>query len=119
KSTLIECLRYAMDLDFHSENAKARAKELLEENFSDGKITLTVYSARYSKEYIIERLYGQPPVVKNNDDSLSNLTLKDILPEVEIFGQNEIFEFSEKQENHVKILEKFLPQRDNDIPKIE
>jgi hypothetical protein len=119
KSTLIECLRYGMDLAYHSENAKSRAKELLKENFSDGKITLVVYSSRYSKQYTIERLYGQPPVVKNEDGSFSNLSVKDILPEMEIFGQNEIFEFSEKRENHVKILEKFLPQKDNRIPDIK
>jgi len=119
KSTLIECLRYGMDLAYHSENATNRAKELLKENFSDGKITLVVYSSRYSKQYIIERLYGQPPVVKNEDGSLSNLSVRDILPEMEIFGQNEIFEFSEKRENHVKILERFLPQKDNRVPEIK
>ncbi len=119
KSTLIECLRYGMDLAFHSEKAQSRAKELLKGNFSDGKISISVYSSRYSKEYLIERLYGQPPVVKNEDGSLSNLSVKDILPEIEIFGQNEIFEFAEKRENHVKILEKFLPQLDNRIPDIQ
>lgn len=119
KSTLIECLRYGMDLNFHSNKAQSRAKELLKENFSDGKVSISVYSSRYSKEYSIERLYGQPPVVKNEDGSLSNLSVKDILPEIEIFGQNEIFEFAEKRENHVKILEKFLPQQDNRIPDIQ
>ena len=83
------------------------------------KLPLGVYSSRYSKKYMIERLYGQPPVVKNEDGSFSNLSVKDILPEMEIFGQNEIFEFSEKRENHVKILEKFLPQKDNKIPDIQ
>ena len=119
KSTLIECIRYGMDLDFHSDSARNRAKELLKENFGDGKITLSVFSSRYNKKYSIERLYGQPPVVKNNDDSLSNLSVKDILPEIDIFGQNEIFEFAEKRENHVKILEKFLPQQDDRIPVIK
>lgn len=119
KSTLIECLRYGMEAGFHSDNTSNRAKELLKENFSDGKISITVYSSRYNKIYTIERLYGQPPVVKNSDGSLSNLAVKDILPEIEIFGQNEIFEFAEKRENHVKILEKFLPQRDNRIPEIQ
>ena len=119
KSTLIECLRYGMDLAFHSENAVSRAKELLKENFSDGKISISIYSSRYSKEYTIERLYGQPPVIKNNDGSISNLSVKDVLPEIEIFGQNEIFEFVDERENHVKILEKFLPQQDNQVPDIK
>lgn len=119
KSTLIECIRYGMDLDYHSDSAKNRARELLKENFGDGKITLSVFSSRYNKKYSIERLYGQPPVVKNNDDSLSNLSVNDILPEIEIYGQNEIFEFAEKRENHVKILEKFLPQQDDRIPGIK
>jgi len=119
KSTLIECIRYGMDLGFHSESASNRAKELLKENFYDGRISITTYSSRYNKIYTVERQYGQPPVVKNDDGSLSNLAIKDILPEIDIFGQNEIFEFAEKRENHVKILEKFLPQRDNKISKIQ
>ena len=119
KSTLIECMRYGLDLAYHSESAKNRAKELLKENFGDGKIVITVFSSRYNKEYTIDRFYGQPPVVKNSDGSISNLSIKDILPEIEIYGQNEIFEFAEKRENHVRILEKFLPQDSNKIPEIQ
>jgi len=119
KSTLIECIRYGLDLNYHSESSKNRAKELLKENFFDGKISITLFSSRYNKTYIVERIYGQPPVIRNDDGSLSNLTIKDILPEIEIFGQNEIFEFAEKRENHVKIVERFLPAQDNSIHQIK
>ena len=119
KSTLIECIRYGLDLAFHSEDSKNRAKGLLKENFHDGNIELTVFSSRYNKKYTVHRIYGQPLVIKNIDGSISNLSVKDILPEIEIYGQNEIFEFAEKPENHIKILERFLPQESNPIPDIK
>ena len=119
KSTLIECIRFGLDLNYHSESSKNRAKELLKGNFFDGKISITLFSSRYNKTYIVERIYGQPPVIKNEDSSLSNLSVKDILPEIEIFGQNEIFEFAENRENHIKILERFLPAQDNNISQIK
>ncbi len=119
KSTLIECIRYGLDLNYHSESSKNRAKELLKENFFDGKVSITLFSSNYNKTYIIERIYGQPLIIKNEDGSLSNLSIKDILPEIEIFGQNEIFEFAEKRENHVKIIERFLPEQDNSIYQIK
>ncbi|MDD3773346.1 MAG: hypothetical protein PHC38_11925, partial [Weeksellaceae bacterium] len=119
KSTLLEAIRYGLDIPYQSTEAKKRADEILRSNFSNGKIILTIYSTRYNKNFIIERNYGQPQTIKNEDGSLSFLSVKDILPEIKMFGQNEIFEFAEKPENHVKLIEQFLPELKDNIPDIQ
>lgn len=119
KSTLLEAIRYGLDIPYQSTEAKKRADDILRNNFANGKIVLTVYSSRYNKNFIIERNYGQPQIIKNEDGSLSFLSVKDILPEIKMFGQNEIFEFAEKPENHVKLIEQFLPEFKDNIPDIQ
>src|SRR5690606_9212300 len=105
KSTLLEAIRYGLDIPYQSSEAEKRADDILRNNFTNGKIVLTVYSSRYNKKFIIERNYGQPQTIKNEDGTLSFLSVKDILPEIKMFGQNEIFEFAEKPVNHVKLIE--------------
>src|SRR5690606_20272680 len=36
-----------------------------------------------------------------------------------MFGQNEIFEFAEKTENHVKLIEQLLPELKDKLPEIQ
>lgn len=119
KSTLLECLRYGLDIPYHSSEAKRRAEEILKRNFINGKIIIKVFSARYNKEFEIHRNYGQSPILRNQDGTLSHLSIKDILPEIRMFGQNEIFEFSEKPDNHIKLIEQFLPELKDEIPEIK
>lgn len=119
KSTLLEAIRYGLDIPYQSSEAKKRADDILRNNFTNGKILLTVYSSRYNKKFIIERNYGQPQTIKNEDGTLSFLSVKDILPEIKMFGQNEIFEFAEKPVNHVKLIEQFLPELKDNIPNIQ
>jgi hypothetical protein len=119
KSTLLEAIRYGLDIPYQSSEAKKRADDILRNNFTNGKIVLTVYSSRYNKKFIIERNYGQPQTIKNEDGTLSFLSVKDILPEIKMFGQNEIFEFAEKPVNHVKLIEQFLPELKDNIPDIQ
>lgn len=109
KSTILECIRYGLDLPYHSSNSKTNADEVLRQNLFGGKITLLIYSQRFEKDYIIERHYGQPVLIKD-ENGISNLTIKDILPGAELFGQNEIYEISNSQSYYLKLLNRFLPE---------
>lgn len=119
KSTLLEAIRYGLDIPYQSFEAKRRANEILTSNFSNGKINIEVFSSRYNKKFTVERNFGQPQIIKNEDGSLSFLSVKDILPEIKMFGQNEIFEFAEKTENHVKLIEQLLPELKDKLPEIQ
>ncbi len=113
KSTLLESIRYGLDAAYHSEDAEQRAKQILRKNLEGGKIILLIYSNRFEKKFIIERHYNQPPVVRNIDGHISNQSIKDILPGLEIFGQNEIFEIANIKSYHLQLINRFLPEKSN------
>ncbi|AST90040.1 MULTISPECIES: TrlF family AAA-like ATPase [Sutcliffiella] len=117
KSTLLELVRYALDLEPKSNDSKKYFSELIKSNLGldNGRVELHVTSYhRYGQEYKVIKRYGDPTVVKNIDDSVSNLTVKDILPHIEIYGQNEIIELVANEEAKLNILNRFLPnQADN------
>jgi hypothetical protein len=85
-----------LEAEYHSKDAQERANQILESNLYGGKVTIQVFSNRFEQKFIVERHYNQPIVIKNEDGSPSNQTVEDILPGIEIFGQNEIFEVSEE-----------------------
>lgn len=114
KSTLLELVRYALDLEPKSNDSKKYFSELIKSNLGldNGRVELHVTSyQRYGQEYKVIKRYGDPTVVKNIDDSVSNLTVKDILPHVEIYGQNEIIELVANEEAKLNILNRFLPNQ--------
>ena len=48
------------------------------------------------REYRIERTIPNPPLVRDDQGQVSNLSPEDVLPRVEVFGQHEISDFTEK-----------------------
>ncbi len=98
KSTLIESIRYALDLPERGSDNKA-LDTFRKNTLNNSQIILEVYSkAQQGNYYTIGRRYGEAPVVKNNQGQVSHLTPRDILPDIELLGQNEILAI-EKDEN--------------------
>ncbi|WP_257985613.1 TrlF family AAA-like ATPase [Bacillus sp. V5-8f] len=114
KSTLLELIRYALDCEPKSQDSKKYFKELIKANLGldSGRIELHITSnQRYGQKYKIIKRYEDPVVIENGDGSVSNLTVTDILPHVEIFGQNEIIELVSNEEAKLNILSRFLPNQ--------
>ncbi|MFP3710684.1 hypothetical protein SB783_42660, partial [Paraburkholderia sp. SIMBA_009] len=44
------------------------------------------------------------------DDNVSTLLPRDLLPGVDIYGQNEIYELAQDETSRVQLLDRFLPQ---------
>lgn len=112
KSTLIELIRYALDLEPKSADANKYFKELIKSNLGHdgGRVELMVTSYKqYGQKYKIIKRYGAPAVIENGDGTNSNLTVKDILPHIEIYGQNEIMELTSNEEAKLEIFRRFLP----------
>ena len=88
KSTVIESLRYLLDLEPVGEEARKAHQGLVRQVLRSGtKVSLRVRSYRPGKqEYQVERTVPNPPVVRDENGQLSNLLPSDILPRVEIFG---------------------------------
>jgi ABC-type lipoprotein export system ATPase subunit len=111
KSTLIECLRYALDLPPRAATARRQHEDIVKANLgAGGRIELSICShAQNGRGYLISRRYGEPPVVKDDDGQVSTLQPHDLLPRIEIYGQNEIFELARDPASQTAILNRFMP----------
>lgn len=113
KSTLLECLRYALDFPPKGRQAQKLHQEIIKENLgrSAGRVELTVVSsAQNGKQYTISRRHGEPPMVRDMDGNVSTLLPRDLLPGIDIYGQNEIYELAQDETSRVQLLDRFLPQ---------
>ena len=113
KSTLLECLRFALDFPPKGKQAQKLHHEIIKENLgrSAGRVDLTVMSsAQNGKQYTISRRHGEPPMVRDIDGNVSTLLPRDLLPGIDIYGQNEIYELAQDVTSRMQLLDRFLPQ---------
>lgn len=113
KSTLLECLRYALDLPPKGKQALKLHQEIIKENLgrTAGRVELEVVSsAQNGKQYTVSRRYGEPPTARDTDGNVSTLLPRDLLPGIDIYGQNEIYELAQDETSRVQLLDRFLPQ---------
>ena len=111
KSTLVEFLRYVLDLPPRAASARRQHEEIVKANLrAGGRIELAVISrAQNGRRYGVSRRYGEPPVVKDEAGRVSTLQPHDLLPRIEIYGQNEILELARDSASQTAILNRFLP----------
>lgn len=109
KSTLIESIRYVLGIEPISKETKIQHLKVIKQNLGSGLIELTVKSAiKHGKSYKISRRYGELPIVKDESGSISTFTPRDLVPDIEIFGQNEIHEIAKDSSEQLKVVERFL-----------
>lgn len=116
KSTLIEAIRYALQLTPIGKDAERAHKGIIDANFAKEKacIELTVTSYEQNCErYVISRCYGEPAkVLDESGKKVLNLSPAAILPRVEVYGQNELLAIVQDNTAKGKLLNRFLP---NDV----
>jgi hypothetical protein len=112
KSTIIESLRYVLDLEPFGEEAKKASSGILKQVIRSGtKISLLVRSHHPSlKDYLIERTYPNPPVIRDAEGNVLSLTPQDICRNVEIYGQHEIGELTKSPTKLSRLLDRFLDE---------
>ena len=114
KSTLLECLRYALDVPHKGEDAIKQGEQIVKENLgrAGGRVILKLRSAAsYMKPYTVIRRFGEPPRVIDEQGNESRLHPgRDLLPGVEIYGQNEIYELAKSPGALTHVLDRFLPE---------
>ncbi|HFE37985.1 MAG TPA: DNA repair protein, partial [Gammaproteobacteria bacterium] len=111
KSTLLECIRFAMNLRPFGKNAKKQHDEIIKENLGKekGMIEMRIRSsAMNGRIFTVSRRYSEQTVVKNEAGELSPYSAQDLLPQLEIFGQNEIYEMTQDVEGKRHLLSRFL-----------
>ena len=111
KSTLLECIRYALQLKPIGKNAQKLHDEIIKENLgkSKARIELVIRSSRMNgKSFTVARRYGESASVKDESGSPSTFAPIDLLPEIEILGQNEIYEIAQDKTSLRQLLTRFL-----------
>jgi len=113
KSTLLQCIRYALDVPHKGQAAMQEAQSILRANLGDagGRVVLQVQSAaNHMQDYTVVRRYGEPPRVIDSRGNESTLHPgRDLLPGIEIYGQNEIHELAKDPNALTRVLDRFLP----------
>lgn len=111
KSTLLECIRYALQLKPIGKNAQKQHDEIIKENLgkSKARVEIVIRSARMNgKRFTVARRYGESVSVKDESGNLSSFTPADLLPEIEIYGQNEIYEIAQDKASQRQLLTRFV-----------
>lgn len=118
KSTLLECLRYVLDIPPKGKQALKLHFEIIKENLgrASGRIEVElVSSSQHGKRYRVSRRYGELPIVREDDsENVSTLQPRDLLPGIDIYGQNEIYELAQDEPSRIQLLARFLPN-DGDV----
>ncbi|MGI9283397.1 MAG: TrlF family AAA-like ATPase [Endozoicomonas sp.] len=116
KSTLIESIRFAMAKEPAMVEAKKMHDKIIRENLSKEKahVELRVRSAAMGgRLFTVSRRYGDRPVVKDEHGNISPHSPSELLPELEVLGQNEIYETARTVEGRDQLLSRFLQEKDS------
>ena len=95
KSTVINLVRYAANLELDEKIYKERRKEfdsMIDNNLGSNsrvEIDITSYS-QHGKKFKIIRRYKNKPVIEDSNGNVIPIAIADLLPKIEIYGQNEI-----------------------------
>lgn len=110
KSTIINLIRYTLDLPIEKEQQK-NYYSMIDSNLgSAGRVELQIVSnTHFGKNFKVIRRYNQNPVVQDEQGSVSTLSISDILPTIEIYGQNEIIDTINDPRKINKIVQRLMP----------
>ena len=123
KSTLLECLRYALDISHKGSDADKQGQQIVDENLGKGggRVVVRLRSAaNHHKHYTVIRRYGEPPRVIDSNGNESHLhPANDLVPRIEIYGQNEIYELARRPEALTHVLDRFQPRRTHELERLD
>lgn len=116
KSTLIESIRYALDLIPKAHDARRTHDSMMKSQLGSGAaVSIVVRSPHPSPQYyVIERIYGAKPRVRDaSGDLLDGVTPRSVLGNIEVYGQHEISELTRQPEKLAELLRRFTEPEAN------
>ena len=116
KSTVVESIRYVLGLTPSTQQARLAHDGIIKNVVRSGtKIVLRIQSLHPSKrQYTIERIAPNPPVVRDHDGQVSSLLPRDLLPGIGIWGQHEVLELAQDGNKLTELLTRFM-DKDSDL----
>ena len=121
KSTIINLIRYSLDLLPKDKTRKKEFDEMLENNLgASARVELSIRSnSRFGESFKVIRRYKGNPTIEDVNGKVSNLTIRDILPGIEIYGQNEIMDVVRSPEHITQIVRRLFYEENSLEQKIE
>lgn len=113
KSTLLESIRFALGIQPIGQTARKQHADVIKENLgrSKARIEMVVRSSKMNgRRFTIARRYGEDPSVVDEEGKPSSFTPKDVLPGIELYGQNEIYEIAQDSTSQGLLLSRFIEE---------
>lgn len=109
KSTIINLIRYALGKEPNKERVK-EYNEMIEHNLGSGsRVEMEVTSyAQYGQRFKIIRRYKTDPVIEDANGNVTSMVADEILPNIEIYGQNEIIDAVRSNPSIAKIVSRLF-----------
>lgn len=115
KSTLITFIRYVLGNYSYNKELEKEIEDMIKNNLgTSGEIN--IYLSSYSlngQKYKLVKRYNQNTIVFNEDGSLSELTVTELLPKIEIYGQNELIDAIKSSETITNIVKRLIKIDEN------
>ncbi|MCW0154584.1 TrlF family AAA-like ATPase [Lactiplantibacillus plantarum] len=121
KSTLISLIRYALDDEPSDDANRKDLNEIIRNNMGvSGVVTLGVKSSeQLDQSYTVKRRFEQDPVILDQHGNIVNLKVKDIIPNIEIYGQNEIMSIVGNSDRKREVVDRLIKVSKDTIVKIK
>lgn len=115
KSTVVESLRYVLDLNPLDEDARNVHQGIVKDVLKSGtKVSLRIRSIHPTEHiYTIERTVPNPSIVLDSNGQTSNREPADLLREVGVYGQHEISGFTKVPGKLTGLLARFMERDDH------
>jgi DNA repair ATPase RecN len=109
KSTVIESIRFALDLEPLGPEAKKDYLSMVKNVLGPGAtVVMTVRGVGPSLEtYEVTRTVDQAPIVRDSAGTVSQLSAKDVIGAIEVFGQHELAELAHDKDNVAAMVQRF------------
>ncbi len=121
KSTVVESIRYIMNLPPLVEDAKIIHDSIIRDVLKNGtEITALVQSCRATNDrYLIQRTVPNPPIVMDHTGEILDVQPYEVLPGLEVYGQREISELTRNPDKLTRLLDRFKDGDDISLRKSE
>lgn len=109
KSTAIESLRFVLGLTPIGAEAKRDHEAIIKGVLKAGTVVRLVVETTSPtlRTFVIERSVNNPPIVKDESDTVTSLQPIDVIKNVEIFGQHELAELTNDSSKVASMLQRF------------
>ena len=109
KTTVVECMAYALDTlpsSDHAPQERKRVETLIKRNLNGGRIELGI-RAKDGTPYKVTRAFGDDPIVLDADGIVATVNLKAGLFRADVYGQNAVESIADRPLFQLDLIDSF------------